>query len=60
VSDCKHDELKRTNDVTDDGAPIYYCKAKCGVGLLVVKPLQITVHYGRPAASESASGEEKS
>ena len=43
--DCKHDDLKRTADTTDDGTPIYYCAAKCGAGMFVVEPLQITGHF---------------
>jgi hypothetical protein len=55
--DCKHPHLYLTNDHTDDGLPIYYCAAKCGAGLFVVKPLQITVSYGRPP--EPAPAKEK-
>lgn len=50
MDECQHLELEKTVDKTNDGAPIYYCKAKCGVGLLVVRPLVITVQYGRPTA----------
>jgi hypothetical protein len=52
--DCQHNEYKRTADVTDDGFPIVYCAAKCGAGLFVVKPLQITVSYGRPPETAPA------
>jgi hypothetical protein len=52
--DCKHPHLYLTNDHTDDGLPIYYCAAKCGAGLFVVKPLQITVSYGRPPETAPA------
>ena len=55
--DCKHQHLYLTNDNTDDGSPIYYCAAKCGAGLFVVKPLRITVSYGRP--TETAPGAEE-
>jgi hypothetical protein len=55
--DCKHPHLYLTIDRTDDGSPIYYCAAKCGTGLFVVKPLQITVSYGRPP--ETAPAKEK-
>lgn len=50
MEECQHLELEKTVDKTNDGAPIYYCKAKCGVGLLVVRPLVIAVMYGRPTA----------
>jgi hypothetical protein len=55
--DCKHNDLKRTADATDAGWPIYYCPAKCGAGLFVVKPMEITVSFGRP--TETAPAKEK-
>jgi hypothetical protein len=48
MKNCQHLELKKTTDTADDGSPIYFCAAKCGAGLFVVKPLEITVTRGRP------------
>lgn len=53
MEECQHLELEKTVDKTNDGAPIYYCKAKCDVGLLVVRPLIIAVMYGRPTAIDT-------
>ena len=53
MSDCQHIELKLTTDKAGDGSPIYYCAAKCGAGLFVAKPLEITVGYG--AASDETT-----
>ena len=47
---CQHPNLKLTVEVTNGGHPIYYCADKCGAGLFIVKPLEITVSYGKPPA----------
>lgn len=59
MSDCKHNDLKRTATTIDDGSPIYYCAAKCGSGLFVVTPLRITVGYGRPEAVAEQAEKDK-